>query len=160
VENRCNWKFLWIRRWIENVYLGTSLFCIDGQCSLKVLKALFHLHVTDDHWIAVCNVHSFNSVAICSIQLLNSSLTDLLQWFTESHATLFNCSTQACVCIAYSVFNSYFTTCWRYVVSKFSVTKHAQQQYHVHMPYIQAISWGRRLWGCHPPCLRCQVPSF
>jgi len=160
LDECCNWKFHSIRRWMENVPLSWSLFYIHGQCSLKMLKTLFHLHVTDHHWKAVCNVHSFNSVVKCSTESLNNSLTYLLQWFTESHATLFNCSTQACVCTAYSVFNSDFTACWRCLFSIFSVTKHAREQYHVHKPYIQTISWGRRLWGCHPRCLRCQVPSF
>jgi len=92
------------------------------------------------------NVRSVNSVAKCSTQLLSSFLTDLL--LKLACVLLTACS----ILILLHVQRSWF--------SKFSVTKHAQQQYHVHKPYIQAILWGRRSWGCHPRCLRCQVPSF
>ena len=65
---------------MENVPLSTSLLYIHGQCSLKALKTLFHLHVTDHRMKAwQCSL----SLQCC--KMFHSGT----QQFTHGFSTLF-----------------------------------------------------------------------
>jgi len=129
---------------VENVPLSTSLLYIHGQCSLKALKTLFHLHVTDHRMKAwQCSL----SLQCC--KMFHSGTQQFTHGFTDSlklmSLTNYCLQRVQCYCVLYVTYSPYSLS-QNTLKSSIMFISHTYKQYNEVDDYEGARSPHFRFW--------------